>query len=71
MNLLFLSFSPSLTLNISIYPPILGIIKSNVLIALLNFVPIKYLELGFVLANFEITIFATLASQISLGFFPA
>ena len=46
INLLF----PSLTLNVLTYPLILGIIKSNGLIALSKY-PIKYLELVFVLTN--------------------
>ena len=54
INLLFLSLPPSLTLNFLTYPFILGIIKTNGLIALSNFIPIKYLELVFVLTNFEI-----------------
>ena len=59
----------SSTLNVLTYPLLFGIIKINALIALSNFIPIKYLELGFVLINFEITIFSTLTSQIFIGFF--
>ena len=55
MNLLFSSLCPSLTLNVLAYPLILGIIKTNGLIALSKY-SIKYLELVFVSINFEITI---------------
>ena len=58
-----LSLSPSLTLNVLTYPLILGIIKTNGLIALSNFIPIKYSELVFVSVSFEITILSTLTSQ--------
>ena len=51
-------------LNVLTYPLILGIIKTNGLIIILNFTPIKYLELVFVSINFEITILSTLTSQI-------
>ena len=40
----------SLTLNVIRYPLILGIIKTNGLIALSNFIPIKYLEVVFLSA---------------------
>ena len=49
---MFLSLS--LTLNVLKYLLILGIIKANGLTALSKY-PIKYLELDFVLTNFEIT----------------
>ena len=68
INLMLLSLTPSLTLNVLTYPLILGIIKTNGLIPLSNFIPIKYLELVFVLTNFEITILSTLSSQILTGF---
>ena len=55
INLLLLCLSP-LLLNVLRYPIILGIIKTDGLIALSNFMSIKYLELAFVLTNFEITI---------------
>ena len=62
--LLLLSLFPSsLTLNVLAYPLILGIMKTNGLIALSKY-PIQYLELVFVLNYFEITIFSTLTSQI-------
>ena len=48
INFLFLSLSPSLTLHVLTYPLILGIVKTNGLIALSHFIPIKYLELDFV-----------------------
>ena len=60
--------SPSLTLNVLTYQLILEIIKTNVLTVLSNFDPIKYLELIFVLTNFEITILLKLTSQIFIGF---
>ena len=63
--------SSSLNLNILTYPLILGIIKTNGLIALSNFIPIKYLELDFLSINFEATILSKLASQIFIGFFGA
>ena len=56
-----------LTLNVLTYPLILGIIKSNCLIALSKY-PIQYLESVFVLTNFEITILSTLIFQIFIGF---
>ena len=58
INLLFLS-----PLNVVTCQLILDIIKTNDLMALSIFVPIKYLELVFVLTNFEVTIFSTLTSQ--------
>ena len=70
INLLFLFLSPSLTLNVLTYPLILGIIKTNGPMALSKY-PIQYLELDFVLTNFEIAILSTLASQIFIGFFAA
>ena len=70
MNLLFSSLCPSLTLNVLAYPLILGIIKTNGLIALSKY-SIKYLELVFVSINFEITILSTLTSQFFIGFFAA
>ena len=42
VNLLFLSLSPSLTLNILTYPLIIGIIKANGLITLSKY-PMKYI----------------------------
>ena len=68
INLLILSLSPFSTLNVLIYPLILGIIKTNALIVLSKYL-FKYLELVFVLINFEITILSTLTSQIFTGFF--
>ena len=65
INLLILSS----TLNVLTYPLILGIIKTNGLIDLSNFIPIKYLELVFVSINFQISVLSTLTSQILLGFF--
>ena len=70
MNLLFLSLSLSLTLNVFTYSLILGIIKTNGLIALPKYL-IKYLKLVFDSINFEITILSTLTSQIFIGFFAA
>ena len=64
-----MEMSPPLTLNVLTYPLMLGIIKTNGIIALSNFIPIKYLELVFVLTNFQITILSTLESQIFIGFF--
>ena len=46
----------SLTLNVLTYPLILGVIKTNGLMVLSKY-PIKYLQLVFVLTNFEITIY--------------
>ena len=69
INLLFLCLSASVTLNVLTYPLILGIIKTNGLLTLYKY-PIKYLELLFVVTNFEITISLTLTSQIFIGFFP-
>ena len=67
--LLFLSLSPSLTLNMLRYPPILGIIKTNALAVLLIFIPILYLELVFVLTSFKIIILSTLTiSSLKLSF---
>ena len=62
IDLLFLFLSPSSTLNVLIYPLILGIIKSNGVIALSKY-QIQNLELVFVLTNFEITMFTILTSQ--------
>ena len=67
INLLFSSLSPSLTLNVSTHPLILGNIKTNGLITLAKY-PIKYLELFFVSANYEMNIL-TSTSQISFFFF--
>ena len=64
INLLF----PFLT--VFTYSLILDIIITNVLIALSKY-PIKYLELVFVLTNFEITILSTLTSQIFISLFGA
>ena len=61
---------PSLTLNLLTHPLNLGIIKTNGLIALFKH-PIKYLELLFLLTNFEITILPTLTSQVFIGPFAA
>ena len=58
----------SSTLNILKYPLILGIIKTNGHIASSIFIPIKYLELVFVLTNFEIAKLSTLTFQILVGF---
>ena len=66
-NLLFLSLSPSLTLNVLTYPLILGIIKINGLMSL-SIYPVKYLELDFVLTNFKITILLIITSQVFIGF---
>ena len=63
-NLLTLSS----TLKVLTYPLILGIIKTRGLITLSYFITIKYLELIFVLTNFEATILSTLASPIFIGF---
>ena len=60
---MLLFISPSLTLNVLTYPLILGIIKTNGLIALSKYA-IHELELVFVLNNFEMTIFSALSSQI-------
>ena len=67
---ILLSLSQSLTLNVSPYQLILGVIKINGLIALSD-CPIKYLELVFILTNFEITISSTLTFQVSIGFLAA
>ena len=64
INLLFLSLS----LNVLTYPLIFGTIKTNDIITLSNFIPVKYLELVFVLTNFEIIIVSTLTSQMCKGF---
>ena len=58
MNLLFLSLSPSLILNILTYPLVLGITKTTRLIALSKY-QIKCLELVFAFTNFKITILLT------------
>ena len=55
VKLLFVSLSLSLTLNVLTYPLILGNIKTNGLITLFKY-QMKYLELFFVSANFEMTI---------------
>ena len=64
INLFFLSS----TLNVLTYLFILGIIKTNGVTSLSKY-PIKYLELVFVLTNFEITILSALKSQIFIVFF--
>ena len=61
---------PSLTLNVLKYRLVLGIIKTNGLMVLSKH-PIKFLELVFVLTNFEVTILSTLTSQMFMGLFPA
>ena len=66
INLLF----PFLTLNVIAYPLILDIFKTTGLTVLSEY-PIKYLELVFILTNFEIAILSTLTSQIFLGLFAA
>ena len=66
----FLSLFPSLTLNVLTYLVILGISKTNGLLTLSKYA-IKYLELVFVLINFEIAILSTLTSQIFKGYFAA
>ena len=66
VNLLF----PFLTLNVIAYPLILDIFKTTGLTVLSKY-PIKYLELVFVLTNFEIAILSTLTSQIFVGLFAA
>ena len=66
INLLF----PFLTLNVIAYPLILDIFKTTGLTVLSQY-PIKYLELVFVLTNFEIAILSTLTSQIFVGLFAA
>ena len=55
VKLLFVSLSLSLTLNVLTYPLILDSIKTNGLITLFKY-QMKYLELFFVSANFEMTI---------------
>ena len=70
INLLFLSLLSSLTLIVLTYPLILDNIQTDGLITLSKY-PIKYLELIFVLTNFEITILSTLTSQIFIGFYAA
>ena len=55
VKLLFVSLSLSLTLNVLTYPLILDNIKTNGLITLFKY-QMKYLELFFVSANFEMTI---------------
>ena len=66
INLLF----PFLTLNVIAYPLILDIFKTTGLTVLSEY-PIKYLELVFILTNFEIAILSTLTSQIFVGLFTA
>ena len=70
MNLLLLSLSSSLTLNILTYSLTLGIIKADAFKTLSKY-PIKYSELVFVLTNFEIAILSTLTSQIFIVVFAA
>ena len=43
--------------------------KANGLIALLSFIPIKYLELVYIVTSFEITTLSKLTSQIFIGYF--
>ena len=57
-----------LILNVLTYLLILDIIKTNDITASSNFIQFKYLELVFVLTNFEKTILSTLTSQICIGF---
>ena len=45
--------------------------KTIGLIALSIFIPMKHLELVFVLTNFEITILLTLTFRFFIGFFPS
>ena len=54
ISLLFLSLFSSWNLNVLKYPFVLGNIKTNGFITLTKY-PIKYLELTFVSANFEMT----------------
>ena len=70
IDLLVLSLSPSLTLNVLTYSLSLGNIKANVLITLPKY-PIKYLELVFVLINIEITMLSILTSQAYIAFCEA
>ena len=63
-----LSLLPSLSLNVLTYPLILGNNKTHRFITSSKY-PIKYLELVFVLINFEMTILSTLTSQIFIVFF--
>ena len=65
INLLFLSLSPSLSLNVLTYPHILGNIKTNGLITSSKY-SIKDLELFFVSVKFEIIISSK--SQIFIVF---
>ena len=65
--LLFLSLSPSLTLNALTYPYILDNVETDGLITLSKY-PIKYFELVFVSSNFGRTILSTLTSQIFIAF---
>ena len=51
-------------------PLILVIIKTNGLVSLSKY-PIKYLELAFVLTNFEITILTTLTTQFYIHLLAA
>ena len=68
VKLLFVSLSLSLTLNVLTYPLILGNIKTNGLITLSKY-QMKYLELFFVSANFEMTVLLKSTSQIFIYFF--
>ena len=68
INLLFLFLSSPLSLNILIYPLILGNIKTSGLTTSSKY-PIKHLELFFVTTNFEMIILSTLTSQFFIGFF--
>ena len=68
INLLFLSLSPFLTINLLTNTLILGNTKTNGLITLSKYL-MKYLELVFVSSNLEITILSTLTSQMFIGIF--
>ena len=68
INLLFFFLSPPLSLNVFTYLLYLGNIKINGLTTSPKY-QIKYLELFFVLANFEMTVLQTLTFQIFIGFF--
>ena len=68
IKILFLSSTPSLTLNVSTYQLILDNINTNGLITLFKY-PIKYLELVFVSTNVEMTKLLTSTSQVFKGFF--
>ena len=61
---------PSSTLNVLTYPLVLGIFKTNDYMVLPKDL-IKYLELVFILTNFEMTILSILISQIFIGLFTS